>query len=305
MKNLQHILFLFFYLPLIGQHRIEEGYKQVNGVELYFRALGKGEPIIVLPGGPGLDASYLHPSLDPLSANFRLISYDPRSAGKSKGVMDTLRLTADQFVEDLEGLRQSFGINKMHLMGHSYGGLLAMLYASKYPQHLYSLTLISSGAADTSMARTQAKTADERLSLQDKEAVAKMTAAGYFNTDTGRIKLFNILWKPYVFDQQNVKLIKNAVGDNTFGIMKHVPKSTQGYILYDKLYQHLLSLSIPTLIIHGDYDPVPLAAAEKNYKSIKGSELVVLKDCGHFPFIEQQQKFMKIVLGFLQSLKKQ
>jgi proline iminopeptidase len=304
MKILVHILFFFFYLTGIGQHRIQQSYKQVNGVALYYTAMGMGEPIVVLPGGPGLDQSYLHPGLDPLSTKFRLISYDPRNTGKSKSVIDTLMLTAYQFVEDLEGLRKSFGINKMHLMGHSYGGLVAMLYATKYPDHLYSLTLISSGAADTSLSQAQAKTADERLSVQDKEAISKMTTSGYWDTDTGRTQLFNILWKPYVFDKQKVSLIKNAVGDNTFVIMSNVSKSTKGYFFYDKLYQNLPLLSIPTLIIHGDYDPVPLEAAEKNHQAIRGSRLVVLKNCGHFPFIEQKQVFTETVMDFLKSIDK-
>ena len=302
MKNLLYIIFYLLYFPLVGQDLAEEGYKQVNGVELYYRAIGKGDPVIVLPGGPGLDISYLQPGLDPLSKRYRLITYDSRSTGKSKGILDTLKLTADQFVEDLEGFRQSMGLKKIHLMGHSYGGLLAMIYATKYPDHLYSLTLINSGAADISFWHTQSKTADERLSSKDKEAVKKMMAAGYQDTNAERIELFNILWKPYFFDQNKIKLMNNAVGDNTFLVQKHVSNSTKGYLLYENLYQNLTLLSIPTLIIHGDYDPVPLEAAQKNHHAIRGSELVVLNNSGHFPFIEQKQVFIKTLMDFLQSV---
>lgn len=270
MKFFFYLILILLCFPLAGQHLIEEGYKQVNGVELYYRAAGKGEPVVVLPGGPGLDASYLHPGVDPLNKRFRLITYDPRSTGKSKGDLDTLTLTAEQYVEDLEGMQQAMGIGKMHLMGHSYGGLLAMLYACRYPAYLSSLTLISSAAADTSLVRIQTEAADGRLSPEDKEALAKMTAAGYFSTEEGRIAIFNILWKPYLYDQKKVKLIKNAVGDNTFLVLKHVPQSTKGYAPYENLYQNLSSLSIPTLVVHGDYDPVPLDAAQKNHQAIRG-----------------------------------
>jgi proline iminopeptidase len=63
-----------------------------------------------------------------------------------------------------------------------------------------------------------------------------------------------------------------------------------------------MQLTIPALIIHGDYDPIPLSAAETNHKILKHSQLVVLKNCGHFPFIEQQELFTKTVYGFLKPI---
>ena len=89
-------------------------------------------------GGPGLDESYFHPGIDPLSAKYKLISYDQRGSGRSQGTLDTSMLTLDQYVEDIEGLRKSLQIEKMHLMGHSFGGLLSLLYASKYSENLLS-----------------------------------------------------------------------------------------------------------------------------------------------------------------------
>jgi proline iminopeptidase len=187
----------------------------------------------------------------------------------------------------------------MHLMGHSYGGLIAMYYAIQYPQHLQSLMLVSSAGADPSYAEAQFKTVNERLSPEDREKVSKMTAPGMLDSKEGWIKLMKVIWKPYVFDQQKVKLIKDAVSDHTSLIQKHVSKSINGYNLHDQL----ANLKVPTLIIHGAYDPVPLSASQKTHQAIKGSKLVVLEECGHFPFIEQPKLFTKTIIEFAQSIK--
>ena len=82
----------------------------------------------------------------------------------------------------------------------------------------------------------------------------------------------------------------------------HVGKSLGKSALWSNLNERLIQLTIPVLIIHGDYDPVPLSAAETNHRVLKESKIVVLKDCGHFPFIERQEEFTKVVEDFLESI---
>jgi proline iminopeptidase len=298
MKYLLLLIPVFIYLPSVGQHRNVEGLITVNGVKLYCREMGKGEPIVVVHGGPGLDEGYFHPWIDSLSKQYRLITYDQRGTGRSEGTQDTLRLTVDQYIEDLEGLRRTLRVEKMHLMGHSYGGLLSLLYASKYPEHLLSLILIGSGAKDS----TPIKTGDDRQTAEDKETINKMVAAGYFNTREGRSKLFPLLWKPYVYNKEHAALIETSLCDSFLLVHNHVKETLKKSALYSNLNERLSQLSIPSLILHGDYELVPLAFAETNHKVLKNSQLVILKECGHFPFIEQQDAFLKIVFDFLQSI---
>ena len=146
------------------------------------------------------------------------------------------------------------------------------------------------------------KTVDERMTQADKDSVAKMISNGYFNTKAGRSSLFPILWKPYVYDKEKIKLISTSINDSFLLIGKHIGKSFKTSLLQDKLNERLVLLNIPALIIQGDYDPLPLSSAEINHQVLKGSKLVVLNNCGHFPFIEKQEEFTKIVDDFLQSL---
>ncbi len=116
-----------------GQPPTEKGYKIINGVSLYYETIGDGTPIVVVHGGPGLDHSYLLPQMGELAKGYKLIFYDQRAMGKSSADFDTNLMTMNSFVEDLEGIRKAFGLEKMNLMGHSWGGLVSMFYAIRYP----------------------------------------------------------------------------------------------------------------------------------------------------------------------------
>jgi proline iminopeptidase len=85
MKKLFLILLSLISLSSLGQKQNnKEAFKRVNSVDLFYRSMGEGEPIIAVHGGPGLDEGYFHPSLDPLSVKYKLISYDQRGSGRSK-----------------------------------------------------------------------------------------------------------------------------------------------------------------------------------------------------------------------------
>ena len=287
-------------LPLAAQVKPVNGTKQVNGTVLAYQTQGSGEPLIILHGGPGMDATYLHPHLDGLGQIFQLISYDQRGSGKVTEQLDTLMLNVDQFVEDLEEFRKAMGLKKINLLGHSWGGLLAMNYAIKYPDQLDAVILVSSAGGDASVADKTRMTFMDRLSPADKESYFRMLSENYLATNEGISALAKIHWKPFVVDNEKIPFIKDAFNENMPLIQRHIEKSLAGYDLYNKLSK----LDIPTLIIHGDYDPIPMEDIKKLHHSINGSKLVVLKDCGHFPFIEQPEKFLETVLQFGEPLSK-
>src|SRR5439155_7023995 len=129
--------------------KVEEGKKTVNGVELYYRAIGSGDTIIVLHGGPGLDHTELLPQYEELAKDFRLLFYDQRACGKSTGSFDEKSLNVDTYVNDLDGIRTASGITKANILGFSWGGLLAMFYTIKHPDAVDKLILVDSGAASS------------------------------------------------------------------------------------------------------------------------------------------------------------
>ncbi len=156
MKRL--ILFLFFtifsnHFSTAGDNAtsvsIEEGFTQINGTQLFYKIIGKGTPIVILHGGPGLDHSYLLPQMAELAKTHKLIFFDQRASGKSSVDSDTNSTTMKNLVEDVEGIRKAFKLGKMNLMGHSWGGLLAMFYAIRFPNNITTQSLESGLTQET------------------------------------------------------------------------------------------------------------------------------------------------------------
>src|SRR5215216_257189 len=121
-----------------------EGYIPVEKAQLYYREIGQGQPIVVLHGGPDFDSNYLLPDLDRLSDSFRLIYYDQRGRGRSAENVRAEDVTIHSEIQDLESLRRYFKMESLAVLGHSWGGLLAVEYAVRHPDRLSHLILMNS-----------------------------------------------------------------------------------------------------------------------------------------------------------------
>src|ERR1035437_3881221 len=123
--------------------KIEEGYIDANGVFIYYKTFGKGDPLFIVHGGPGASHDYFLPYLIPLVRHNRLIFIDERGSGKSQKLEDISAYTVENMVEDVEAVRKALNLGKINLLGHSYGGVLAQAYALKYQKNLTRLILCS------------------------------------------------------------------------------------------------------------------------------------------------------------------
>lgn len=99
---------------------------KTNDAQIFCRVFGKGEPIIVVHGGPGLSQDYLLPQMAKLAQTNLVIFYDQRGCGLSTGAINEDSIQIKTFVDDLEAIRKSFGYKKVTVLGHSWGGFLAM-----------------------------------------------------------------------------------------------------------------------------------------------------------------------------------
>jgi proline iminopeptidase len=120
---------------------IEQGFVDAGGLLIYYEAVGKGEPLVMLHGGPGASHDYLLPYVLSLARTNRVVFIDERGSGKSEKLEDPKGYTVETMVEDVEAVRQALGLGKMNLLGHSFGGVLAQAYAFKSPQNLNPPTL--------------------------------------------------------------------------------------------------------------------------------------------------------------------
>ncbi len=283
--------------------KVEEGTKQINGVALYYKIIGEGEPLVIVHGGPGLDHSYFLPQMEKLAKNYKLIFFDQRASGRSSAPKDSTGMTLDHFIADLEGIRQAFGLEKMNLMAHSWGGLLAMQYALKHGEHLKSLILVNSVSANSADNDVANKNLRSRFTRRDSLERAKVTQSDAFKKQDSKAlaDFFKIVFRPTFYDRKfarQLTLVFQPGYAKKSVMLQHLSKEL---VAYD-LSPQLTTLKVPTLVIHGEADPLPVEAAQKLRKSIKDSEFVLLKYCGHFPFIEAPQDFVVNVKSFLNRL---
>lgn len=124
-----------------------EGFVPVDGAAIYFRDVGRGRPIIVLHGGPDFSHTYLLPDLDLLSDSFHLIYYDQRGRGSSAAGVRAEDVTIESEMEDLDGVRRFFRLESVAVLGHSWGGLLALEYALRHPLRVSHLILLNPAPA--------------------------------------------------------------------------------------------------------------------------------------------------------------
>lgn len=279
-------------------------YIDVDGAKLFVRLVGNGKPIIIVHGGPGMSHDYLAPQLiDLLADDYQLIFYDQRASGRSSGVDDTTRLTISQFVEDLEMLRQQLNINRLNLLGHSFGGLLAMYYATSYPNNMNKLLLIDTSPASWELNFPYfRKTIAERQTETDKQELASIKAKEDFGTNPDLMdRYLKIYFKPFFKDpllsqqltlgiDKNWILNFNVTNDLVWGDLA-------GYDIHDKLK----FINASTLIMHGDKSVISIEGAQEINRHIKDSKLIILKDIGHFPYIEDSKIFKKTVKTFLKK----
>jgi len=310
MKSLIRLSFLFFlFFPLISAQNNSsiDGLRKINGTKLYIKTMGHGEPIVLVHGGPGLNHSYFLPQFKELAKHYKLIFYDQRGCGKSSANVDTNSITMENFVKDLEGIRKVFGLKKMNLLGHSWGALVAMKYAIKYPENLRCLILSNPTPASSRLRDQTYSVLAGRTTQEDRAKRREIMATKKFaEKDPETVaKYYKILYTPTFFNREYIDSLNfkfSADYKIRSKILAHFYKDTS-FIKYD-LTKVLYKIKCPTLIVVGDYDLMVPVSYQIMHRVIINSRLVVLKNCGHFPFVEDKNEYFKVLENFLGSLNK-
>ena len=305
MKQISLIAFLAALVSTapISASTIEEGVLEVNGTSLFFKTMGSGEPLVVLHGGPGFDHRQFLPYIWELAKQHKVILYDQRGTGLSSGPVNADSISIDTFIADIEAVREAFGIEKMNLLGHSWGGILAMHYGIRHPENLRSLILASTAASHESFDEMRARYQADRL--PDDAALLEeiYSSDDYQAGDPQAVERFwRVFFKPYFADQSLVSKMDLTFTENTIKNSNTVAGHILESIGEFDLHEELKAIHCPTLIIHGEADPMPVEYAERIHDSIAGSELVTLAGSGHWIFVDATEAFTSSVLEFLATV---
>jgi proline-specific peptidase len=287
--------------------QVHEGYFPVPGARLYFREVGNGgPPLVVVHGGPDFDHSYLLPDLDRLSGMFHLIYYDQRGRGRSSAGVAPEAVDIKSEIEDIECLREHFRLDAVALLGHSWGGVLAMEYATRHPDRVSHLILLNAApashadllrfreqrqvaeAATLAKMRTIASTREYAVGNIDKEAEYYRA---HFSSTLRRSDLLESVVRRLRTHFTPDDIVKaRAIEDRLYAQTWLAPD-------YD-LLARLRPLRLPTLVIHADRDLIPLECARNVAEALSG-HLVVLSGCGHFAYLERPAEVGDAIAQFV------
>jgi len=274
-----------------------EGRIPVGNASLYVRDIGTGPPIIVLHGGPDFDHRYLLPDLDRLSDAYRLLYYDQRGRGMSAEHVQPEDVTLASDVDDVDAVRRHFGLESTTLLGHSWGAVLALEYARRFPARVSRLVLMNPAPISVSDLAAFRKSYVEQLGPDMARQRAIVAGAAYRGADPDtvaaryRIHFEHALSRPQDYERLMAAMKDAFVSQGPAGILKaraiedRLMRDTWEIEDYD-LRPRLRTLNVPTLVISGDRDFIPAAIAEHIAQALPNAKLVTVANCGHFAYLE-------------------
>lgn len=320
MKKTSLFIVLFLFAALAGAQvkkidSFTDGkYVTVNGAKLWVVIVGEGDPVIIIPGGPG-GAHIGYRDFDTLAkSHHQVVYFDAFGRGKSDTAKNVSEYTLARDIDDIEGLRTALHLNMITVLGHSYGGLVAQGYALKYPAHLSHLIL-----ADTFHSFVMWQENDDNSNHEIKinypevwEQLMKIREQGTVSSAPEHQEIYSRV--PYGFlyaydpgkfvpkpsdekrlypNPMNTKLYYQMVGkDGDF-----IVGSDIGTFDYRK---QLKDLKMPVLIETGRYDRVAVPYMAIKFKEYcPQAEFVMFENSGHNPQVEEPEKDFKIINDFL------
>ena len=266
-------------------------------VDLHCTQEGEGLPLIVHHGGPGLDQTVIAPHLRPLAQHMQLICYDHRGSGRSASAQGPDPYKIDRFVGDLEALARTMDVRPFALLGHSFGGIVALHFALAHPELLTHLILVCTPASHDFVQDVE----DALPGHLEQEALAELSSLQDSKpSDYVMRRSLELLAPIYFHDPARVSEL--GLDSVQFGPeTQAVWDSLKGFDLRPKLNE----IQVPTLVIAGDSDlSVTPERARETADALPDGKLLMIKDSGHYPFIEQPEAFLSGVLQFLGLKKK-
>ena len=286
----------------------KEGYVDAgSGVRLSYRLVGTGgDPVILIHGGPGFTSDYLADDMAPMARSRSVFIYDQRGIGKSTLVSDSEGLAAQRYVEDLEAIRKHLGLEQLTLLGHSRGAAPAALYAIQYPHRVRRMILVGT----IPLRRSELVAAFEKLAAgRDSATQRRMAALSRIRQanpgDLRACQEYYRLWfTPFFAAPRTPDSMKGSVcagSPASLANKQFVDRFTFPSLGDWDWATSLRSATTPTLIIHGELDPLPIESARKWATAMPNARLLELKGIGHFPYVEAPDAFFTASNRFLQG----
>lgn len=258
---------------------------EIDNKKIHYEVFGEGEPLVFLNGIMMSTASW-HPFIDIFSKNCKMVLVDLIDQGLSDKADGPY--TQDMHVEMLKELLEKTGYEKVHMMGISYGGEVAVKFALKYQHMLHSLILSDTTAYTNELLHDVEEIWDYSASLHNGTVFFKATMPYIYSTE---------------FYEENIEWLKNrekafckTLTPEWYEGFRRAIRSASKLNVVDELHK----ITVPTMIISAEFDATtPVRYQEELHKGIKNSKYVMIKGAGHACMYEKPYEFSAVVLGFL------
>jgi proline iminopeptidase len=270
----------------------------VNGYQLYYRAVGEdagSPPVVLVHGGPGHSSLSFKNAFDFLAEHTRVVYYDQRGSGNSQSKPADADYTVDELVDELEALRRDvIRADRIDVIGHSFGGAVAQRYALRHPEHVDRLVLIGSVLINNGMS--------SRFVWQWFGPALYTTALGWPPADPDAADAWftrsaNADTADRLFDKTQSRLL-DGTGTLSFAPWRDISLSAVGADYKTQLAR----LDVPTMFIYGAADSpyTGKPVADEICSIVPHCTVVGFDRSGHWPFLEEPEKFQQVLRAFLQ-----
>ncbi len=313
-KSIMVLLIAWVSASILHAQKPSDGFITTpDKVRLFYKIVGTGtDTVVVVHGGPGNSLESIRADMVPLEKGRRLIYYDQRGQGLSQRIMDGKKLGYEQHVSDLEAVRKHFKLERMTVLGNSWGGLLASLYAVAYPNRIERMVLHDPAPPTKEIELEMQQELGRRLArLNTPEQMERIKFLGlYENWEKAKDpvamcrEFYPLVLAAYTYSQTFDVGFK---GDLCIGpketvrlqrtVNAHAWRSLANFDLLPKLG----AVKAPVLVIHGVADVVPLRGSEAWASGYPNGRLFLIDKAGHLPQTEAPDVFFPAVETFLKG----
>jgi len=276
----------------------------VEGGRIWYKVsqADTGTSLILLHGGPGVGSFYLKP-LEALADERSVVRYDQLGTGKSDPTSDTALFTIAHFVRELEALRAHLGYERVHLLGHSWGSILALEYYRAHPAHVASLTL-ASAALDIPAWERNAKRLATTLSAPAQRAIRVAEATGKFDSPEYPAAVGEF-YEKYQFRRPvpaDLDSIMQTMNEAMYNYMQGPSEFTiTGTLKRYDATPYLKTIAVPTLYTVGEFDAADPATIRRHAAMTPGAKVAVLRGAAHLTTWDATEENVRVVREFLRA----
>jgi len=291
---------------------VQEGTIPFKGYQTWYRIVGEKEepgklPLLCLHGGPGAAHDYLESLSAMTETGRRVIFYDQLGCGNSNTPSNPSLWTVELYIEEINVVRQALGLDTIHLLGQSWGGMLAMEYMLTQPKGVASLTIASSPASMIQWV-AEANRLREELPAEIQATLLKHEAAGTTTSQQYKDAMM-VFYKRHVCRTDPTPEFVQRTYDKVdlypevYNVMNgpsefHVIGTLKNWDIIARLGE----INAPTLVTSGRYDEATPLIAETVRDGIPGAEWVLFENSSHMAHAEEPERYMQVLDGFLSRI---